>query len=206
MCRQSWLLLIKYPYNKVTWLLCHFCAGSSCISCFGNDVCPRKEMIQLGWSPWSFEAIVISFKELKQKSKAVYGLVKSILSMDHNADLYNGTGIDLYPGGRAEQLLEDLKAAKNLSSSSFIIDEGAWCEVVSLNLEQKVKDGLKSNSFMTISAVWQPWLGTTTNGAERWFNAHKFNKSPNLTVAYITTETVRSWSLMVRSAIQIVSI
>lgn len=62
-------------------------------------------------------------KELKQESKAVYGLVKSILSMDHNADLYNGTSSTFYPQGEAmyEQLLEDLRAAKNLSSSSFTL-------------------------------------------------------------------------------------
>ena len=110
-------------------------------------------------------------KELKQESKAVYGLVKSILSMDHNADLYNGTASTFYPLGEEmyEQLLEDLRAAKKFIFIEFyIIDEGLmWNSILEI-LEQKVKEGSKSNSFMTTSAVWQPWLGTIPNDCERW--------------------------------------
>ena len=91
---------------------------------FGERRLSKKEMIQLE----NMESMKYREddshqlrKELKQESKAVYGLVKSILTMDHNADLYNGTASTFYPLGEDmyEQLLEDLKAAKNLSSSSF---------------------------------------------------------------------------------------
>ena len=37
--------------------------------------------------------------QLKEESKSVYGMVKSILSMDHNADLYNGTASTFFPLG-----------------------------------------------------------------------------------------------------------
>ena len=83
-------------------------------------------------------------KELKQESKAVYGLVKSILSMDHNADLYNGTASTFYPLGEEmyAQLLEDLRAAKKFIFIEFyIIDEGLmWNSILEI-LEQKVKEG-----------------------------------------------------------------
>ena len=75
-------------------------------------------------------------KELKQESKAVYGLVKSILSMDHNADLYNGTASTFYPLGEEmyEQLLEDLKSGEKFIFIEFyIIDEG-------LDVEQYPRD------------------------------------------------------------------
>ena len=85
-------------------------------------------------------------KELKKESKAVYGLVKSILSMDHNADLYNGTASTFYPLGEDmyEQLLEDLRAAKKFIFIEFyIIDEGLmWNSILEI-LEQKVKEGVE---------------------------------------------------------------
>ena len=69
---------------------------------FGERRLSKKEMIQLK----NMESMKFREdnshqlrKELKQESKAVYGLVKSILSMDHNADLYNGTASTFYLRG-----------------------------------------------------------------------------------------------------------
>ena len=84
------------PENKVTWLLIAVIPvfGSLLYLMFGERRLSKKEMIQLE----NMESMKFREdnshqlrKELKQESKAVYGLVKSILSMDHNADLYNGT-------------------------------------------------------------------------------------------------------------------
>ena len=139
------------PENKVTWLLIAVIPvfGSLLYLMFGERRLSKKEILQLE----NMESMKHTEdnsqqlrKELKQESKAVYGLVKSILSMDHNADLYNGTASTFYPLGEDmyAQLLEDLRAAKKFIFIEFyIIDEGLmWNSILEI-LEQKVKEGVE---------------------------------------------------------------
>ncbi len=113
-------------------------------------------------------------KELKQeKQKRFMAWSSRFLSMDHNADLIMGRHRPFTPLGEDvyEQLLEDLKAAKKeiYLLEFYIIDEGleVW-NSIPRDFRAESEMGLKSNSFMTISAVWQPWLGTIPNDCERW--------------------------------------
>ena len=121
-------------------------------------------------------------KELKQESKAVYGLVKSdFVHGPQCRDLYNGTASTFYPLGEDmyEQLLEDLyrKEKKIYLHRVFHYWWGLmWNSILEI-LEQKVKEGAEVKLFMMISAVWRLWLGTIPNAWERWgLSAHKFNK------------------------------
>ena len=216
------------PENKVTWLLIAVIPvfGSLLYLMFGERRLSKKEMIQLK----NMESMKFREdnshqlrKELKQESKAVYGLVKSILSMDHNADLYNGTASTFYPQGEAmyEQLLEDLRAAKKFIFIEFyIIDEGLmWNSILEI-LEQKVKEGVEVKLLYDDIGCMATLAGNYTKRLRKMgIDAHKFNKViPRLTVAYIrpsvplfppiiiTETTERFWSLMGRSAIRVVSI
>ena len=182
------------PENKVTWLLIAVIPvfGSLLYLMFGERRLSKKEMIQLK----NMESMKFREdnshqlrKELKQESKAVYGLVKSILSMDHNADLYNGTASTFYPLGEEmyEQLLEDLKAAKKFIFIEFyIIDEGLmWNSILEI-LEQKVKDGVEVKLLYDDIGCMATLAGNYTKRLRKMgIDAHKFNKViPRLTVAY----------------------
>ena len=116
---------------------------------FGERRLSKKEMVQLE----NMESM--NFREdnsrelrlqLKEESKSVYGMVKSILSMDHNADLYNGTASTFFPLGdqMLPQLLEDLRSAKKFIFLEFyIIEEGfLWNSILEILLE-KVKEGVE---------------------------------------------------------------
>ena len=48
--------------------------------------------------------------DLKKTDKSAYGIIKSLLSMDHNADDYDGTESQFFPLGEAmfQKMLEDL--------------------------------------------------------------------------------------------------
>ena len=182
------------PENKVTWLLIAVIPvfGSLLYLMFGERRLSKKEMIQLK----NMESMKFREdnshqlrKELKQESKAVYGLVKSILSMDHNADLYNGTASTFYPLGEEmyEQLLEDLKAAKKFIFIEFyIIDEGLmWNSILEI-LEQKVKEGVEVKLLYDDIGCMATLAGNYTKRLRKMgIDAHKFNKViPRMTVAY----------------------
>lgn len=182
------------PENKVTWLLIAVIPvfGSLLYLMFGERRLSKKEMIQLK----NMESMKFREdnshqlrKELKQESKAVYGLVKSILSMDHNADLYNGTASTFYPLGEEmyEQLLEDLRAAKKFIFIEFyIIDEGLmWNSILEI-LEQKVKEGVEVKLLYDDIGCMATLAGNYTKRLRKMgIDAHKFNKViPRLTVAY----------------------
>ena len=182
------------PENKVTWLLIAVIPvfGSLLYLMFGERRLSKKEMIQLK----NMESMKFREdnsqqlrKELKQESKAVYGLVKSILSMDHNADLYNGTASTFYPLGEDmyAQLLEDLRAAKKFIFIEFyIIDEGLmWNSILEI-LEQKVKEGVEVKLLYDDIGCMATLAGNYTKRLRKMgIDAHKFNKViPRMTVAY----------------------
>ncbi len=82
-----------------------------------GDTLSKKEMIQLE----NMESMKFREdnshqlrKELKQESSGLYAYQVDFVSMDHNADLYNGTVSTFYPLGSDmyEQLLEDLEEEK----------------------------------------------------------------------------------------------
>ena len=121
------------PESKVTWLLVAFVpvVGSLIYLMFGERRLSKKEMKQLE------KMDAMKFREdnsyqlrlqLKEEDKSVYGIVKSLLSMDHNADIYDGTssryfalGEDMY-----EAMLEDLRSAQKFIFLEYYIINGLW--------------------------------------------------------------------------------
>ena len=92
------------PESKVTWLLVTFIpvVGPLIYLMFGERRLSRKEMKQLR----SMDSM--KFREdnsyelrldLKKKNKSAFGIVKSLLSMDHNADVYDGTASQYFALG-----------------------------------------------------------------------------------------------------------
>lgn len=182
------------PESKVTWLLIAVIPvfGSLLYLMFGERRLSKKEMVQLE----NMESM--NFREdnsrelrlqLKEESKAVYGMVKSILSMDHNADLYNGTASTFFPLGDQmfPQLLEDLRSAKKFIFLEFyIIEEGLmWNSILDILLE-KVKEGVEVKLLYDDIGCMATLKGNYSKRLRKLgIDAHKFNKVvPRLTVAY----------------------
>ena len=182
------------PESKVTWLLIAVIPvfGSLLYLMFGERRLSKKEMVQLE----NMESM--NFREdnshelrlqLKEESKSVYGMVKSILSMDHNADLYNGTASTFFPLGdqMLPQLLEDLRSAKKFIFLEFyIIEEGLmWNSILDILLE-KVKEGVEVKLLYDDIGCMATLKGNYTRRLRKLgIDAHKFNKVvPRLTVAY----------------------
>ena len=182
------------PESKVTWLLIAVIPvfGSLLYLMFGERRLSKKEMVQLE----NMESM--NFREdnsrelrlqLKEESKSVYGMVKSILSMDHNADLYNRTASTFFPLGdqMLPQLLEDLRSAKKFIFLEFyIIEEGLmWNSILEILLE-KVKEGVEVKLLYDDIGCMATLKGNYTRRLRKLgIDAHKFNKVvPRLTVAY----------------------
>ena len=182
------------PESKVTWLLIAVIPvfGFLLYLMFGERRLSKKEMVQLE----NMESM--KFREdnsrelrlqLKEESKTVYGMVKSILSMDHNADLYNGTASTFFPLGdqMLPQLLEDLRSAKKFIFLEFyIIEEGLmWNSILEILLE-KVKEGVEVKLLYDDIGCMATLKGNYTRRLRKLgIDAHKFNKVvPRLTVAY----------------------
>ena len=160
-------------------------------SCLESDVCPKGNdpAEKYGVHEVSRDNSHQLRKELKQESKAVYGLVKSILSMDHNADLYNGTASTFYPLGEEmyEQLLEDLRAAKKFIFIEFyIIDEGLDVEQYPRDFRAESERGVEVKLLYDDIGCMATLAGNYTKRLRKMgIDAHKFNKGdPRLTVAY----------------------
>ena len=182
------------PESKVTWLLIAVIPvfGFLLYLMFGERRLSKKELVQLE----NMESM--NFREdnsrelrlqLKEESKAVYGVVKSILSMDHTADLYNGTASTFFPLGDQmfPQLLEDLRSAKKFIFLEFyIIEEGLmWNSILDILLE-KVKEGVEVKLLYDDIGCMATLKGNYTRRLRKLgIDAHKFNKVvPRLTVAY----------------------
>ena len=182
------------PESKVTWLLIAVIPvfGFLLYLMFGERRLSKKELVQLE----NMESM--NFREdnshklrlqLKEESKSVYGMVKSILSMDHTADLYNGTASTFFPLGDQmfPQLLEDLRSAKKFIFLEFyIIEEGLmWNSILDILLE-KVKEGVEVKLLYDDIGCMATLKGNYTRRLRKLgIDAHKFNKVvPRLTVAY----------------------
>lgn len=182
------------PESKVTWLLIAVVPvfGSLLYLMFGERRLSKKEMKQLE-NMESMEFREDNSRELrlklKEENKAVYGMVKSLLSMDHNADLYNGTSSTFFPLGDQmfKQLLEDLRSAKKFIFMEFyIIDEGLMWDSILEILIEKVKEGVEVKLLYDDIGCMATLAGNYTKRLRKLgINAHKFNKViPRLTVAY----------------------
>ena len=184
----------KPPESKVTWLLIAVVPvfGSLLYLMFGERRLSKKEMKQLE-NMESMEFREDNSRELrlklKEENKAVYGMVKSLLSMDHNADLYNGTSSTFFPLGDQmfKQLLEDLRSAKKFIFMEFyIIDEGLMWDSILEILIEKVKEGVEVKLLYDDIGCMATLAGNYTKRLRKLgIDAHKFNKViPRLTVAY----------------------
>ena len=182
------------PESKVTWLLIAVVPvfGSLLYLMFGERHLSKKEMKQLE-NMESMEFREDNSRELrlklKEENKAVYGMVKSLLSMDHNADLYNGTSSTFFPLGDQmfKQLLEDLRSAKKFIFMEFyIIDEGLMWDSILEILIEKVKEGVEVKLLYDDIGCMATLAGNYTKRLRKLgIDAHKFNKViPRLTVAY----------------------
>lgn len=182
------------PESKVTWLLIAVVPvfGSLLYLMFGERRLSKKEMKQLE-NMESMEFREDNSRELrlklKEENKAVYGMVKSLLSMDHNADLYNGTSSTFFPLGDQmfKQLLEDLCSAKKFIFMEFyIIDEGLMWDSILEILIEKVKEGVEVKLLYDDIGCMATLAGNYTKRLRKLgIDAHKFNKViPRLTVAY----------------------
>ena len=182
------------PESKVTWLLIAVVPvfGSLLYLMFGERRLSKKEMKQLE-NMESMEFREENSRELrlklKEENKAVYGMVKSLLSMDHNADLYNGTSSTFFPLGDQmfKQLLEDLRSAKKFIFMEFyIIDEGLMWDSILEILIEKVKEGVEVKLLDDDIGCMATLAGNYTKRLRKvGIDAHKFNKViPRLTVAY----------------------
>lgn len=127
--------------------------------------------------------------ELKQENKSAFGIVKSLLSMDHNADVYDGTASQYFSLGEEmfEAMLDDLRSAKKFIFLEFyIIDPGLmWNRVLEI-LVDKVQQGVEVKLLYDDIGCMATLSGDYTKRLRKMgIDAHKFNKViPRMTVAY----------------------
>lgn len=128
-------------------------------------------------------------EKLKESDKAAYGVIKSLLSMDTNADIYDQTASTFFPNGEAmwKKMVEDLKKAeKFIFLEYYIIEEGLmWNRILDI-LEQKVAQGVEVKMLYDDIGCMATLTGDYAHRLRQLgIEAHKFNKViPRLTVAY----------------------
>ena len=182
------------PESKVTWLLFAVVPvfGFLLYLMFGERRLSKKEIQQLEKMDSmkfrednSYDLRV----ELKQENKSAFGIVKSLLSMDHNADVYDGTASQYFPLGEEmfEAMLDDLHSAKKFIFLEFyIIDPGVmWNRVLEI-LVDKVQQGVEVKLLYDDIGCMATLSGDYTKRLRKMgIDAHKFNKViPRMTVAY----------------------
>lgn len=182
------------PESKVTWLLVAFVPvfGPLLYIMFGERRLSKKEMKQLK----QLQSMVHREDnsralrlELKEQDKSAYGVIKSLLSMDTNADVYNRTDTHFFASGESmwHQMLEDLKKAeKFIFLEYYIIEEGLmWNSILEI-LEEKAAQGVEVKLLYDDIGCMATLPGDyTIQLRSRGIEAHKFNKViPRLTVAY----------------------
>lgn len=182
------------PESKVTWLLFAVVPvfGFLLYLMFGERRLSKKEIQQLE------KMDSMKFREdnsydlrvqLKQENKSAFGIVKSLLSMDHNADVYDGTASQYFPLGEEmfEAMLDDLRSAKKFIFLEFyIIDPGLmWNRVLEI-LVDKVQQGVEVKLLYDDIGCMATLSGDYTKRLRKMgIDAHKFNKViPRMTVAY----------------------
>ena len=182
------------PESKVTWILFAVVPvfGFLLYLMIGERRLSKKEIQQLEKMDSmkfrednSYELRV----ELKQENKSAFGIVKSLLSMDHNADVYDGTASQYFPLGEEmfEAMLDDLRSAKKFIFLEFyIIDPGLmWNRILEI-LVDKVQQGVEVKLLYDDIGCMATLPGDYTKRLRKMgIDAHKFNKViPRMTVAY----------------------
>ncbi|MEZ7616166.1 cardiolipin synthase [Streptococcus sp. 27098_8_73] len=182
------------PESKVTWLLFAVVPvfGFLLYLMIGERRLSKKEIQQLEKMDSmkfrednSYDLRV----ELKQENKSAFGIVKSLLSMDHNADVYDGTASQYFSLGEKmfEAMLDDLRLAKKFIFLEFyIIDPGLmWNRVLEI-LVDKVQQGVEVKLLYDDIGCMATLSGDYTKRLRKMgIAAHKFNKViPRMTVAY----------------------
>ena len=182
------------PESKVTWLLFAVVPvfGFLLYLMIGERRLSKKEIQQLEKMDSmkfrednSYDLRV----ELKQENKSAFGIVKSLLSMDHNADVYDGTASQYFPLGEEmfEAMLDDLRSAKKFIFLEFyIIDPGVmWNRILEI-LVDKVQQGVEVKLLYDDIGCMATLPGDYTRRLRKMgIDAHKFNKViPRMTVAY----------------------
>lgn len=182
------------PESKVTWLLFAVVPvfGFLLYLMIGERRLSKKEIQQLEKMDSmkfrednSYDLRV----ELKQENKSAFGIVKSLLSMDHNADVYDGTASQYFSLGEEmfEVMLDDLRSAKKFIFLEFyIIDPGMmWNRVLEI-LVDKVQQGVEVKLLYDDIGCMATLPGDYTQRLRKMgIDAHKFNKViPRMTVAY----------------------
>ena len=182
------------PESKVTWLLFAVVPvfGFLLYLMIGERRLSKKEIQQLEKMDSmkfrednSYDLRV----ELKQENKSAFGIVKSLLSMDHNADVYDGTASQYFSLGEEmfEAMLDDLRSAKKFIFLEFyIIDPGVmWSRVLEI-LVDKVQQGVEVKLLYDDIGCMATLSGDYTKRLRKMgIDAHKFNKViPRMTVAY----------------------
>ena len=182
------------PESKVTWLLFAVVPvfGFLLYLMIGERRLSKKEIQQLE------KMDSMKFREdnsydlrvkLKQENKSAFGIVKSLLSMDHNADVYDGTASQYFPLGEEmfEAMLDDLRSAKKFIFLEFyIIDPGLmWNRILEI-LVDKVQQGIEVKLLYDDIGCMATLPGDYTKRLRKMgIDAHKFNKViPRMTVAY----------------------
>ena len=182
------------PESKVTWILFAVVPvfGFLLYLMIGERRLSKKEIQQLEKMDSmkfrednSYDLRV----ELKQENKSAFGIVKSLLSMDHNADVYDGTASQYFPLGEEmfEAMLDDLHSAKKFIFLEFyIVDPGVmWNRVLEI-LVDKVQQGVEVKLLYDDIGCMATLSGDYTKRLRKMgIDAHKFNKViPRMTVAY----------------------
>ena len=182
------------PESKVTWILFAVVPvfGFLLYLMIGERRLSKKEIQQLEKMDSmkfregnSYDLRV----ELKQENKSAFGIVKSLLSMDHNTDVYDGTASQYFPLGEEmfEAMLDDLRSAKKFIFLEFyIIDPGLMWDRILEILVEKVQQGVEVKLLYDDIGCMATLPGDYTKRLRKMgIDAHKFNKViPRMTVAY----------------------
>ena len=182
------------PESKVTWLLVAFVPifGPLLYIMFGERRLSRKEIKQLKRLQTMVNREDNSQslrRSLKENDKSAYGVIKSLLSMDTNADVYDRTDSRFFSSGESmwRQMIEDLKKAeKFIFLEYYIVEEGLMWDSILEILEEKAAQGIEVKMLYDDIGCMATLPGDyTLQLRSRGIEVHKFNKViPRLTVAY----------------------
>ena len=182
------------PDSKVMWLVVTFVPviGPLLYLMFGERRLSKKEIKQLdklGSMHFREDNSKALRQKLKEEDKAAYGVIKSLLSMDSNADVYDRTDSQFFSSGESmwQYMLEDLKKAeKFIFLEYYIVEEGLmWNRILEI-LKQKVAQGIEVKLLYDDIGCMATLTGDYAHRLRQLgIEAHKFNKViPRLTVAY----------------------
>ena len=182
------------PDSKVMWLVVTFVPviGPLLYLMFGERRLSKKEIKQLnrlGSMHFREDNSKALRQKLKEDDKAAYGVIKSLLSMDSNTDVYDRTDSHFFSSGESmwQHMLEDLKKAeKFIFLEYYIVEEGLmWNSILDI-LEQKAAQGVEIKMLYDDIGCMATLPGDyTVQLRSRGIEVHKFNKViTRLTVAY----------------------